>query len=140
MYQFSRTIYRELAPLVVEDCRDPSRRRNTEAVRDACDGTIRRLASDRRHFAKPARSLFREIRPHFKLRDQHRVWRSVQANINLAVVFMSRFPTLFYVDGPAPECHAFTREGARCRRAPLPGRGYCPSHKHLEEPVEHLAA
>jgi hypothetical protein len=29
-----------------------------------------------------------------------------------------------------------TRRGTPCRRDPLPGKDYCPSHKHLEEPAE----
>ena len=28
---------------------------------------------------------------------------------------------------------ASTRKGTPCQREPLPGRDYCPSHKHLEE-------
>jgi len=31
------------------------------------------------------------------------------------------------------ECKAHTRRGTPCQREPLPGRDYCPSHKHLEE-------
>jgi hypothetical protein len=31
------------------------------------------------------------------------------------------------------ECRAHTRKGTQCQREPLPGRDYCPSHKHLEE-------
>ena len=30
-------------------------------------------------------------------------------------------------------CRAHTRKGTPCQREPLPGRDYCPSHKHLEE-------
>ena len=29
---------------------------------------------------------------------------------------------------------ATTRKGKACQRTPLPGREYCPSHSHLEEP------
>ena len=31
---------------------------------------------------------------------------------------------------------ASTRKGTPCQREPLPGRDYCPSHKHLEEAFE----
>ena len=141
MYHFSRAIYRELAPHVVEDRRDPTGCRNKQAVLDACETAIRRLTYDGRYFARPARSLFREVRPHFKMSDQLRVWRVVQTNVDLAREFISRFPELATVDGaPPPECHAFTRQGTPCQRTPLPGRDYCPSHKHLEEGVEEQVA
>jgi hypothetical protein len=138
MYQFSRAIYRELAPQVVEDRRDPTGCRNKQAVLDSCETAIRRLTFDGRYFARPARSLFREIRPHFRMSDQLRVWRVVQANIDLAREFISRFPSEASVDGPPPQCQAFTRQGTACQRTPLPGRDYCPSHKHLEEAEEQL--
>ena len=51
MYRFSRSIYRELAPAVVEDELDPTGCRNKQQVLDACEGTIRRLTYDRRYFA-----------------------------------------------------------------------------------------
>jgi hypothetical protein len=136
MYNFSRTIYRQLAPLVVEDWRDPRPGRNKQAVLDACESAIRRLTYDGRYFARPARSLFREIRPHFKMSDQLHVWRVVEQNMNLAVEFVSRFPSAVTLDGEPPHCHAYTRRGDPCQRTPLPGRDYCPSHKYLEDPFE----
>jgi hypothetical protein len=136
MYQFSRAIYRELAPRVVEDRRDPTGCRNKQAVLDACETAIRRLTYDGRYFARPARSLFREVRPHFKMSDQLLAWRVVKTNVDLAREFISLFPSEATIDAPPPECHAFTRQGTPCQRTPLPGRDYCPSHKHLEELVE----
>ncbi len=38
--------------------------------------------------------------------------------------------------GHKAECQAHTRKGTPCQREPLPGRDYCPSHKHLEETFE----
>ena len=35
--------------------------------------------------------------------------------------------------GEPRNCRACTRRGTPCQREPLPGRDYCPSHKHLEE-------
>ena len=46
MYRFSRSIYREVAPYVVEDDRDPTGCRNKQSVLDACEAAIRRLAYD----------------------------------------------------------------------------------------------
>ena len=67
MYRFSRSIYRELSPRVVEDEWDPTESANKQKVLDACEGAIRRLTYDRRYFAKPARTLFNDVRPYFAM-------------------------------------------------------------------------
>jgi hypothetical protein len=136
MYRFSRSIYRELAPRVIEDEWDPSGCANKQQVLDACEGAIRRLTYDRRYFARPARSLFNEVRAHFSMNDQLIVWRVVERNINLALEFLERLPEGVGLNGQPRDCHAHTRKGTPCRRTPLPGRDYCPSHKHLEETFE----
>jgi hypothetical protein len=133
MYRFSRSIYREIAPSVVEAEHDPTGCRNKQLVLDACEETIRRLATDRRYFARPARSLFTQIRAHFLIGDQQRVWRVIDTNIKLALEFLERLPEGAGLDGVVRECRAHTRKGTPCQREPLPGRDYCPSHKHLEE-------
>jgi len=133
MYRFSRSIYRELAPAVIEDARDSTGCRNKQLVLDACEDVIRRLTYDRRYFARPARVLFNEIRMHFAIGDQRRVWRVIESNLNLAVQFLDRLPEGSGLDGVPRQCRAHTRKGTPCQREPLPGRDYCPSHKHLEE-------
>ena len=62
MYRFSRSIYRELAPRVVEDEWDPTECANKQKVLDACEGAICRLTYDRRYFARPTRTLFNDVR------------------------------------------------------------------------------
>jgi len=136
MYRFSRSIYRELAPSVVEDANDPTGCHNKLQVLDACEGTIRRLTYDGRYFAKPARSLFGEVRCHFAISDQLRVWRVIETNIELALEHLAQLPEGAGLDGVPRQCHAHTRKGTPCQREPLPGRDYCPSHKHLEDTFE----
>jgi len=136
MYRFSRSIYRELAPRVVEDESDPTGCRNKQRVLDSCEGAIRRLTYDRRYFARPARSLFNEVRPYFTMKDQLFAWRVVESNIGLALEFLARLPEGVGLDGRPPQCNAHTRKGTPRQRTPLPGRDYCPSHKHLEEALE----
>jgi hypothetical protein len=133
MYRFSRSIYRELAADVIEDENDPTGCRNKQLVLDACEETIRRLAYDRRYFARPARTLFTDVRGHFSINDQLRVWKVIETNINLALDFLASMPEGAALDGVVRECRAHTRKGTPCQREPLPGRDYCPSHKHLEE-------
>lgn len=136
MYHFSRSIYRDLAPRVVEDEWDPTGCRNKQKVLDACEAAILRLGDDRGHFAHPARWLFNEIRPYFALIDQLHVWQVVQTNINLSLTFLDRLPAGVRFDGSPFRCRAHTRAGTPCQRTPLANRDYCPSHRHLEEPFE----
>lgn len=136
MYRFSRSIYRELAPRVIEDEHDETGCRNRQAVLEACESTIRRLMADRRYFARPARSLFNDVRMHFSMQDQQRVWCVIERNIALAQQFLEEMPEVLDLDGQPRECRAHTRKGTPCQREPLPGRDYCPSHKHLEETFE----
>jgi hypothetical protein len=136
MYRFSRSIYRELAPRVVEDDWDPTRCHHKQKVLEACEGAIRRLACDRRYFARPARRLFNDVRTYFSMQDQLYVWHVIDSNMRLATAFLEQLPEGVGLDGQQPQCHAHTRKGKPCQRTPLPGRDYCPSHKHLEETFE----
>lgn len=135
MYRFSRSIYRELAPRIgpTDDLAACSAARHE--VLEACEATMRRMAYDRRYFARPARKLFTEIRDHFALADQIQVYMVVERNVNLAQELLERLPDDVVLDGRPRNCLASTRKGTPCQREPLPGRDYCPSHKHLEEPL-----
>lgn len=136
MYQFSRSIYRELAPrVIVGTPGGPSPR---QELLEACEQTMRRLAVDRRYFARPARSLFNEIRVNFPISEQLYVFKVVERHISLANEFLDALPADVCLYGVPRQCRASTRKGTPCQRDPLPGMDYCPSHKHLEEPVEAL--
>ena len=134
MYRFSRSIYRELAPRVIEKQHGGKPAR--QHLLEACEATVERLAHDRRYFARPARSLFSEVRTHFAISDQLHVYKVIEGNINLAIEYFERMPAELGLDGLPRHCRASTRKGTACQREPLPGRDYCPSHKHLEEPLE----
>jgi hypothetical protein len=134
MYRFSRSIYRELAPRMIES--KPGRGPAQRELLEACESTIERLAYDRRYFAKPARSLFERVRMHFSISDQLHVFRVIERNIGLAIEYLEEMPGELGLDGMPRQCRASTRRGTPCQREPLPGRDYCPSHKHLEEPLE----
>jgi hypothetical protein len=136
MYQFSRSIYRELAPRIdcSEDLAATSAARHH--VLEACEATIRRLVTDRRYFARPTRTLFNDVRDHFPLAEQVRVYMVIERYIDTAVEYLESLPDDVVLTGRPRECHASTRKGTPCQREPLPGRDYCPSHKHLEETLE----
>ncbi len=133
MYRFSRSIYRDLAPRVVEDAKDETGCSNRQKLLEACEGAIRRISTDRRYFARPSRSLFNEVRMHFPINDQLYVWNVIDTNLSLALELIEVSPEMLVIDGGPRECRAHTRKGTPCQREPLPGRDYCPSHKHLEE-------
>jgi hypothetical protein len=133
MYQFSRSVYRELGPMVVADRYGPACH-NRQLFLQSCEKAFRRLASDRHYFARPARSLFNEVRIYFPMTMQMRVYQVIERHMTLATQFVDeRERQGISLDGSPLCCHASTRKGTPCQRVPLPGSKYCPSHKHLEE-------
>ena len=82
------------------------------------------------------RDRFNDVRAHFTMQDQLYVWRVIDSNMRLATEFLDQLPEGVGLDGKPPQCQAHTRKGTPCQRTPLPGRDYCPSHKHLEETFE----
>jgi hypothetical protein len=131
MYRFSRSIYRDLAPRIDAGEDVAACMAARQDLLEATEGTIRRMAYDGRYFARPARSLFSQVREHFALSDQVYVYMVIERYINLAQDFIEALPDGAL--GETRECQASTRKGTPCQREPLPGRDFCPSHKHLEE-------
>jgi hypothetical protein len=136
MYRFSRAIYRELASEIIEDSPDQPYL-NHERVLRSCEAAIERLATDRHYFARPARTLFVDIRVYFPVSAQARVLRVVERYLSFADDFLQHQPdTGFDVYGNPLQCRASTRKGTPCQRMPLAQNGYCPSHQHLAETEE----
>ena len=139
MFEFSRAIYREIEEHIVEDPHaDPEHPHpNHERVLRACESAVLRLATDRHYFAKPARTLFTDIRAYFPMSSQLRVLHVVEQYVQAADEFiLSQPPTGFDMFGNRVQCRASTRKGTPCQRIPLPRNGYCPSHQHLAETEE----
>jgi hypothetical protein len=135
MYQFSRAIYRELAPHIVAPAPGAPAARNHAAVLRACEAVVTRLATDRHYFARPARTLFWDIRGFFPMSAQSHVHQVVNRYVDCAQQFVTEHPLEGYtaVSGAPPRCRATTRKGSACQRVPLARNGYCPSHQHLAE-------
>jgi hypothetical protein len=144
MYQFSRAIYRELAPKILAPPPGAPSTRNHADVLRACEEVITRLATDRHYFARPERTLFWDIRMYFPMSQQARVHRVVVGYMGLAQRYLAENPHAAHasVSDEPLQCRATTRKGAACQRTPLPHNGYCPSHQHLAdtENREQLAA
>jgi hypothetical protein len=141
MYQFSRAIYRELADEIIEDPHSVNPHGNHERVLRSCEAAVERLATDRHYFARPARTLFTDIRVYFPMAAQRRVRAVVERYLGYADEFLRHQPHNG-VDayGNPLQCRASTRKGAPCQRMPLPHNGYCPSHQHLAATEEMVAA
>jgi hypothetical protein len=135
MYQFSRAIYRQVADDILEtgDMR-PGQPTNHERVLRACEAAVERLAYDRHYFARPARTLFCDIRMYFPMAAQERLYTVIERYLVWADDYLQRQPkTGFDLNGNPLQCRATTRKGTACQRVPLPHNGYCPSHQHLAE-------
>jgi hypothetical protein len=131
MYQVSRAIYRELS------CEIRGDREAHEAVLRTCEATIERMVADQHYFARPARALFRDLRPHFEIAAWPRVWHVVARYVNATQAVLERLPRTGYdANGNPLQCRATTRRGTPCQRVPLHSNGYCPSHQHLAETEE----
>ncbi len=136
MYQFSRAMYRELAPHIAPR-RVGSDVDDHMAVLHACESAIARLAQDKYTFARPAQTLFADIRTYFPMTEQQRVLQVADLYLGYARRFLTDHPFAYHdVSGEPAQCRATTRKGTPCRRTPLPRNGYCPSHQHLAE-TEH---
>jgi hypothetical protein len=139
MYHLSRIIYRELAPYVLEERPAYQRETNHELVLRACERAVHRLFSDGRHFARPARSLFNDVRIYFSIASQMKAFMVIDRNIRLALEYLARLPEPEHdINGKPRSCEAMTRKGQPCQRPPLPRSEYCPSHQHLTERLEEL--
>ena len=133
MFQFSRAIYRELAPDIDLRARVGDLGGHEHVLR-ACEATMERLSCDRHYFAKPARTLFHDIRFCFPVAAQAKVCRVVTAYVAAAESFLDSQPQAGTdVNGNPLQCRATTRKGTPCQRVPLPHNGYCPSHQHLAD-------
>ncbi|MEZ0293745.1 MAG: hypothetical protein ACAH82_14465 [Solirubrobacteraceae bacterium] len=141
MYQISRSIYRELETDIIEDRLHADGPTNHERVLHACEAAVHRLTTDRHYFARPSRTLFNDIRAFFPMSAQLHVYRVVDRYLTFAAEYLATRPTaVLELTGRKLDCRATTRKGTPCQRMPLPRNGYCPSHQHLVETEEILAA
>jgi hypothetical protein len=141
MYHFSRGIYRELSPLIDRHQPPAVQLEARRALLRACESSIERLATDRHYFARPARTLFGDIRAHFPVCRQEQVYHVVERYMALADEFVAALPRNgFDANGNPRQCRAVTRRGTACQRTPLSANGYCPSHQHLAETEDHELA
>jgi hypothetical protein len=136
MYQFSRSMYRELADFVTPEGNCGVGNAKARLL-TSCEAAVERLAADRHYFARPARSLFNDVRMLFPLSKQLVAFSVIERHMRLAADYVDlQARTGHSLTGAPLICHATTRRGTACQREPLPGSRYCPSHKHLDDDLE----
>jgi hypothetical protein len=132
MFHISRAIYRELAP----DLHPADR----EHVLRACEATVARLVNDRHYFARPARTLFNEIRWRIPLHAQRRAYAVIDRHLSRTRAYLeSSNEATLELTGTRPTCRATTRRSGLCSHSPDPRTGYCRWHSHLVEDGERVA-
>jgi hypothetical protein len=133
LYHFSRAMYRALCDGIVESPGShPCGETNHARVLRACEQTLQRMGTDRYYFARPSRTLIRELRPYFPIDQQRRMRDVVEHYLGCADEELVRqFATGYDLAGNRLCCRALTRKGTPCQRLPNPLNGYCPSHQHL---------
>ena len=140
MYQFSRSMYRELSEYVVSDQRYGVIATKAKLL-SSCEAAVERLATDRHYFARPTRWLFNDVRMLFPLSKQLVAFNVIDRHMRLASDYVDLQAREGHsLTGEPLVCHATTRRGTACQREPLAGSRYCPSHKHLEDELELTAA
>ena len=85
MYHYSRAIFRALKDMVEPQTDSVTPGEARRQVLEACERTVERIAEDPRYFARPARSLFEEIRFYFPITQQARVYFVIDRAIGLAL-------------------------------------------------------
>ena len=137
MYRFSRSIYRELAPDILEDKPGQCGPCNHERVLRACEDAVHRLATDWHYFAQADEDA---VQRHPGLLPDVGAGARLPGRRPLPDFAKEYFATMplsgYDIEGNRIECRATTRRGTPCQRMPLPQNGYCPSHQHLAEPEE----
>ena len=100
----------------------------------ACETAVERLVNDRHYFARPAQTLFAEVRWHFPLAAQRRVFAVIDRHLRETREYLetSNRATL-ELSGTSPTCRATTRRRGLCSHTPDPRTGYCRWHRHLVE-------
>ncbi len=126
MYALIRSLFRDLQPLMSQKT---GWREQTDLL-DACQALTQRLLLQDAP-ARPARTLFREVRHLFPVHHQARVLEIIRVHIEAG----ERLATCLEPYRNR-RCEAFSRRGRPCQREALPGLPFCSSHKHLDEVSE----
>jgi len=97
-------------------------------LRRSIEESFERLVVDR-NVQGPERLLLRQIRHCFPMGALPSVVVVVNETVGATVEFLASPECQELLNG---RCLASTRDGGACRRPPVTGEDYCPSHRHLQ--------
>lgn len=97
-------------------------------IRRSIEESFERLVVDR-NVQGPERLLLRQIRHCFPMASLPAVVVVINETVGAAVEFLESPDCQELLNG---RCLASTRDGGACRRPPVTGEDYCPSHRHLQ--------
>lgn len=132
VYELSRELFRSLRPGLLVEARHPSR--PARSLLALCEETVRLVAMNPATAKLQARRLFNQSRRLYPVGRQLQLLTQIDRSIERIATEL-----LTSTNGGRRSllrCVATTRHGRPCLREPLLGRHYCPSHKHLDQPVE----
>ena len=92
MYQFSRASTGSSPRSSTASRRRAAPFETRTALLRACEASMERLATDRHYFARPARTLFSDIRCYFPVCRQEQVYHVVERYMALADEFVAALP------------------------------------------------
>src|SRR6476660_9529001 len=121
MFHISRAIYRDLADEILERDAAGGCWANHHRVLAACESTVERMVTDRHYFARPARTLFNDIRVYFPMSSQERVYRVVSPTSTRRTSGSRRCrdrattPTATRCSAAPPRARAHRASACRCR-------------------------
>ena len=97
-------------------------------IRQSIEEAFERLVVDR-NVRGPERLLLRQIRHCFPMASLSVVVLAVNETVKAAIDFLESPQCQELLNG---RCLASTRDGDPCRRPPVTGEDYCPSHRQLQ--------
>ena len=118
MYRFSRALFLEIKDLVDPHPDTISVAEARRRVLEACEDTIERLAREPRYFARPARSLFEEIRHLFPITQQARIYYAIEQTVQMARSSSSARSSATATFSPAAVRRPARASRASARRCP----------------------
>ena len=127
MYALSRSMYRDLAPMLTRSAETAGGRADRQHLLEASEQAIRRLILKPDTYAHPVRSLFREIQHLFPLTLQVEALEVVRVHVEAGRTLSRQLEGMM-----RRRCEALTKRGTPCQREPEPGQRFCPSHRHLD--------
>ena len=105
MYHLSRSLYRDLTPMLAVPVRIGDGHADRQELLELCEAAVRRMVFEPDSHARPAQALFGQIRHMFPVDAQADVWSTVRVHVEAATSLAGRLETVLRRD-----CQAMSGE------------------------------